>query len=152
MKRVSYLNTDYSEVVRPRILQMKRTQESFWIQTFPFQRSSVESKEVVSRIQHHVWSVSGSPRYSILIFDHLTSKENCLIRAPILGVLQKPLSALVFHYDEAASHSNFKPSEVAFLASSNPKFPNQPRVSKINVLVSPSISSPSNPYTPKSPA
>ena len=56
----------------------------------------------------------------------------------MLGVLQKPLSALVFHYDEAASHLNFKPSEVAFLASSSAKFPNQPRVSKINVLVSPS--------------
>ena len=56
----------------------------------------------------------------------------------MLGVLQKPLSALVFHYDEASSHMNFKPSEVAFLASPNPSFPNQPRVSKINVLVSPS--------------
>ena len=56
----------------------------------------------------------------------------------MLGVLQKPLSALALHYDEASSHMNFKPSEVAFLASPNPCFPNQARVSKINVLVSPS--------------
>ena len=56
----------------------------------------------------------------------------------MLGVLQNPLSALVFHYDEASSHESFKPSEVAFLASPNPSFPNQSRVSKINVLVSPS--------------
>ena len=66
------------------------------------------------------------------------STENCLIRSPMLGVLQKPLSALVFHYGEATSRMNFKPSEVAFLASPSPDFPNHPRVSKIIVLVSPS--------------
>ncbi len=56
----------------------------------------------------------------------------------MLGVLQKSLSALVFHYGETTSRLNFKPSEVAFLASPSPDFPNHPRVSKINVLVSPS--------------
>src|SRR2546423_8059889 len=39
----------------------------------------------------------------------------CLIRSPILGVLQKPLSTLVFHFDERTSRLSFKPSEAAFL-------------------------------------
>jgi len=44
----------------------------------------------------------------------------------------------VFHYGEATSRLNFKPSEVAFLASPSPDLSNHPRVAKIHVLVSPS--------------
>ena len=76
--------------------------------------------------------------WSSIIGPLTSSVEDCLIRSPILGELQKPLSALVFHYGEVTSRLNFKPSEVAFLASPSPNFPNHPRVSKINVLVSPS--------------
>ncbi|KAL9105734.1 MAG: hypothetical protein Q9187_008663 [Circinaria calcarea] len=64
--------------------------------------------------------------------------ENCLIRSPILGVLQKPLSVLVFHFSEWASQSSFKPSETAFLACPNPQFQHHLGVTSIIVLVSPS--------------
>ncbi|KAF4633389.1 hypothetical protein G7Y89_g4730 [Cudoniella acicularis] len=47
--------------------------------------------------------------------------ENCLIPSPVLGVLQKPLSALVFNFAEYSSGSSFRPC-----------------VKKVNVLVSPS--------------
>ncbi|KAI9725779.1 MAG: hypothetical protein M1834_009746 [Cirrosporium novae-zelandiae] len=64
--------------------------------------------------------------------------ENCLIRSPTLGVLQKPLSALVFHFGEYTSHSNFTPSEAAFLAIPNMSILNHSHVAAIRVLVSPS--------------
>jgi hypothetical protein len=56
----------------------------------------------------------------------------------MLGLLQKPLSALVFNFAEYSSRSNFRPSEVAFLASPNQQNPNHPRARKVNILVSPS--------------
>jgi hypothetical protein len=64
--------------------------------------------------------------------------ENCLISSPVLGVLQKPLSALVFNFAEYTSGSSFRPCELAFLASSGSELPIHSGVKKINVLVSPS--------------
>lgn len=49
-----------------------------------------------------------------------------------------PLSALVFHFGEHTSRSNFKPSEAAFLAFPSVQMPDHPSVTKVNVLVSPS--------------
>jgi hypothetical protein len=56
----------------------------------------------------------------------------------VLGVLQKPLSALVFNFAEYSSGSSFRPCELAFLASPGSQLPNHLRVKKVNVLVSPS--------------
>jgi len=64
--------------------------------------------------------------------------ENCLIPTPILGVLQKPLSALVFNFAEYTSRSNFRPSEAAFLAAPGQQLSSSLRVDRVNVLVSPS--------------
>ncbi|KAH9209087.1 hypothetical protein DL95DRAFT_438120 [Leptodontidium sp. 2 PMI_412] len=66
--------------------------------------------------------------------------ENCLIPSPILGVLQRPLSALVFNFAEYTSSSSFRPCELAFLASPSPELPTRLGTKKINVLVSPSNS------------
>ncbi len=63
--------------------------------------------------------------------------ENCLIPSPVLGVLQKALSALVFNFAEYTSASSFRPCELAFLASPGSQHPNNSSV-KVNVLVSPS--------------
>ena len=65
-------------------------------------------------------------------------EENCLIKSPILGTLQNPLSALVFHFGEYTSHLSFRPCEAAFLAYPSQDFPRCPRVSPVNVLVAPS--------------
>ncbi|KAI9778835.1 MAG: hypothetical protein M1816_003899 [Peltula sp. TS41687] len=63
--------------------------------------------------------------------------ENCIIQSPALGLLEKPLSALVFHFEECSSRLSFRPSEAAFLA-----FPRIPLANPINIrvriLVSPS--------------
>lgn len=64
--------------------------------------------------------------------------ENCLIPSPLLGNLQKPLSALIFNFSEYSSHTNFRPSEVAFLTSPNKQKPKHLKVKKVNVLISPS--------------
>jgi hypothetical protein len=56
----------------------------------------------------------------------------------MLGNLPKPLSALVFNFAEFNSRANFRPSEVAFLASPNKQNPTQLRATKVKVLVSPS--------------
>lgn len=66
------------------------------------------------------------------------STENCLIKSPVLGSLQKPLSALAFNFGEYTSRTSFKLSEVAFLASPNEQNPNHPKAKKVNVLVAPS--------------
>ncbi|KAH6670554.1 hypothetical protein B0J14DRAFT_485308, partial [Halenospora varia] len=63
--------------------------------------------------------------------------ENCLIPKPILGILRKPLSALVFNFSEYTSRSNFRPSEAAFLAIASQDFEHLP-TPKVKVLVSPS--------------
>ncbi|KAF4635433.1 hypothetical protein G7Y89_g2662 [Cudoniella acicularis] len=65
--------------------------------------------------------------------------ENCLIRTPILGSLQRPLTALVFNRAEYTNRLNFRPSEAAFLATVGEQCPgHELHVKKINVLVSPS--------------
>ncbi|KAF8847659.1 hypothetical protein BDZ45DRAFT_607118 [Acephala macrosclerotiorum] len=64
--------------------------------------------------------------------------ENCLISSPVLGVLQKPLSALVFNFAEYTSGSSFRPCELAFLASPGSQLSSHLGVRKVNVLVSPS--------------
>ncbi|KUJ23879.1 uncharacterized protein LY89DRAFT_776094 [Mollisia scopiformis] len=64
--------------------------------------------------------------------------ENYLIPSPILGVLQKPLSALVFNFAEYSSGASFRPCELAFLASPGSQLPGHLGVKKVNVLVSPS--------------
>jgi hypothetical protein len=56
----------------------------------------------------------------------------------MLGNLQKPLSALVFNFSEYTSRSNFRPSEVAFLASPHQQRLGNLKAKKVNVLVSPS--------------
>lgn len=67
-----------------------------------------------------------------------TPTENCLISSPVLGILQKPLSALVFNFAEYTSGTSFRPCELAFLASPGSGLPSYLQVKKINVLVSPS--------------
>lgn len=64
--------------------------------------------------------------------------ENCLIPSSVLGILQKPLSALVFNFAEYTSGSSFRPCELAFLASPGSELPSHLRVKKINIFVSPS--------------
>jgi hypothetical protein len=83
----------------------------------------------------HDWQVR-----SIELCGTLTnsSVENCLIPSPVLGVLQKPLSALVFNFAEYTSGSSFRPCELAFLASPGSQSPSHLSVKKVNVLVSPS--------------
>lgn len=44
----------------------------------------------------------------------------------------------MFNFAEYSSRSNFRPSEVAFLASPSQQNSNHPRASKVNILVSPS--------------
>ncbi|KAI9767672.1 MAG: hypothetical protein M1840_005543 [Geoglossum simile] len=72
--------------------------------------------------------------------SHTTSCliENFLVRSPVLGVLHKPLSALVFHFAELASRSNFQPSEAAYLALPRSQYPDSPTVASVTILVSPS--------------
>lgn len=64
--------------------------------------------------------------------------ENSLIKAPILGVLQQPLSALVLHFCQYTSRSSFQPCEAAFLAYHHPNFRGYTGVSSIHVMVAPS--------------
>lgn len=67
------------------------------------------------------------------------SLENALIPSRHLGRLEKPLSGLVFAYDDFSSDgSGFSVSEVAHLAAPHSAFPKHPSVKKITVLVSPS--------------
>ena len=44
--------------------------------------------------------------------------ENCLLRHPSLGLLPRPLTALVFHYDSFTSTAGGQVSEAAYLCSS----------------------------------
>ncbi|KAI1153844.1 hypothetical protein F4825DRAFT_460785 [Nemania diffusa] len=55
--------------------------------------------------------------------------ENCLIESETLGRLPRPLTGIVFHYDDYASDSRVAPCEAAYLAS-------DPAVS-VRVLCSP---------------
>ncbi|KAL2059884.1 hypothetical protein VTL71DRAFT_10039 [Oculimacula yallundae] len=64
--------------------------------------------------------------------------ENCLISAPVLGVLQRPLSVLVFNFAEYTSRASFRPCELAFLAAPDPNLPYHLGVKRVRVLVSPS--------------
>lgn len=56
----------------------------------------------------------------------------------MLGVLKHPLSALVFHFSQYTSRSNFRPCEAAFLARPSAEFRGYGSVRSVNVLVSPS--------------
>jgi len=64
--------------------------------------------------------------------------ENCLIKTPILGSLQCPLSALVFHFGQYTSRFNFQPCEAAFLAYPHPHFRECPGLRSVTILVAPS--------------
>jgi hypothetical protein len=64
--------------------------------------------------------------------------ENSLIQNPILGSLQRPLSALVFHFGQYTSRLTFRPCEAAFLAYPHPGFRDYAGVTSINILVAPS--------------
>ncbi|KAI1822199.1 hypothetical protein F4861DRAFT_541186 [Xylaria intraflava] len=55
--------------------------------------------------------------------------ENCLIQSDKLGCLPRPLTAIVFHYDNYASDSHVAPCEAAYLGS-NPAI-------KVRVLCAP---------------
>ncbi|KAL1597158.1 hypothetical protein SLS60_008740 [Paraconiothyrium brasiliense] len=69
--------------------------------------------------------------------SHTTSciLENCLIPSKNLGVLQEPLSALVFSYSLfTGDGAGFSISEAAFLGAPSPRFGNA-HVKKIHVLV-----------------
>jgi hypothetical protein len=70
--------------------------------------------------------------------DALTRKENCLLPTRTLGVLKRPLSAMVFHFSQYTSRVNFRPCEAAFIACPDPKFKDQCRSVPVTVLVSPS--------------
>ena len=56
----------------------------------------------------------------------------------MLGHLQKPLSALVFHFSEFTSRTSYNPSEASFLSMAHCDFPDHPTVSHISVMVPPS--------------
>ena len=61
--------------------------------------------------------------------------ENCLIPSKNLGILQQPLSALVFSYGLFTGNgAGFHISEAAYLGSPDHRFGNS-HVNKINVLV-----------------
>ena len=64
--------------------------------------------------------------------------ENYLIQSPVLGILQRKLSALVFHFSQFTSHLSFRPCEAAFLAHPNQEFSNHPSITSVNVFVAPS--------------
>lgn len=64
--------------------------------------------------------------------------ENCMIQSPMLGNLQSPLSAMVFHFSEYSSPVSFRPCEAAFLAFPGRQFPGHASVKPVNVLVAPS--------------
>ncbi|KAI1812198.1 hypothetical protein GGS20DRAFT_41318 [Poronia punctata] len=55
--------------------------------------------------------------------------ENCLIQSDVLGCLPRPLTGIVFHYDDHASDSRVAPCEAAYLGS-NPAV-------KVRVLCAP---------------
>lgn len=61
--------------------------------------------------------------------------ENLLIPNPFLGILQQPLSAVVFHFSKYSSRNTFRPCEAAYLGSSAHQ---DSAVKSINVYVSPS--------------
>ena len=64
--------------------------------------------------------------------------ENYLIQYPKLGVLHKPVSALVLHFGEYSSKQAFRPCEAAYLASPHAEFTSAPCVRAVTVLVAPS--------------
>lgn len=64
--------------------------------------------------------------------------ENSLIKNPILGSLQRPLSALIFHFGQYTSRLSFRPCEAAFLSYPHPHFRDCQGVSSVNILVAPS--------------
>lgn len=67
------------------------------------------------------------------------SLENCSLPFPALGVLKKPLSTLVLHYNEYSSNVSNQPSEAAFLASTMPEYSKKFHKSiPVRVLTSPS--------------
>ncbi len=61
-----------------------------------------------------------------------------MIPSSTLGVLQKPLSALVFHYEECGSRLGLKPCEAAFLARQNLQMQSHPTVKSVTIMASPS--------------
>jgi len=69
-----------------------------------------------------------------------TLLENYLIASPQIGVLCRPLSALVLHFGEYTSKQAFRPCEAAYLAKpSPPKIPfSDLQLPKVKVLVPPS--------------
>jgi len=64
--------------------------------------------------------------------------ENCLIKSHKLGLLQSPLSALVFYFGQYTSRLTFRPCEAAFLAYPHPDFRECAGVTSVNVLAAPS--------------
>jgi hypothetical protein len=67
-----------------------------------------------------------------------TRLENCLIKTPELGLLQSPLSALVFHFGQYTSRLSFRPCEAAFLAYPHPLFRECSGITSVNILAAPS--------------
>lgn len=67
----------------------------------------------------------------------ITLIENYLIPSDLLGVLKRPLSALVLRYDPFATRQAFRVCEAVYLASIQHVFPPEPRVRSVTVLVSP---------------
>ncbi|KAI5815382.1 hypothetical protein BZA77DRAFT_265894 [Pyronema omphalodes] len=62
--------------------------------------------------------------------------ESCLLPTRTLGVLNRPLSAMVFHFSAYTSEHAFRPCEAAFLAVPNPSFNIKPV--PVTILVPPS--------------
>jgi hypothetical protein len=94
--------------------------------------------EIAHNVMHDRWVASLKVKCLRFSGGLMRFLENCLIRSMALGVLQKPLSALVFHFAEFTSRLNFKPSEAAFLALPSSRVSNRPSVASVTVLVSPS--------------
>lgn len=93
-------------------------------------------KEAGSRTRCPASSVRYSVACPVRSADNFL--ENCLIQTPMLGNLQRQLSALVFHFSQYTSHVSFRPCEAAFLACPSRQFPSHPCVAPVNVLVAPS--------------
>jgi hypothetical protein len=64
--------------------------------------------------------------------------ENCSLSFPPLGILKRPLSTLVLHFNEYSSHINSQPCEAAFLSSTLPEYCSQQAAIPVKILVSPS--------------
>ena len=109
-----------------------------------FHNTNVPLSAFICRLQgsvksHTLFYVLGEILYySFSLLRWLGIVENYLLATPMLGNLQRKLSALVLHFGQYSSRLSFTPCEVAFLACPSWQFPSIPGVVPINILVAPS--------------